>query len=281
MSDILRAINNFADNYVFELVEYYKNNIRIQQAGDALEYYVKDLFCDTINIKDRNQKDIKHSEIFSYLGNANNPPDIIINGGDAIEVKKIESLKASSIALNSSFPKNKLYASDPLITKACKDCEDWKEKDIIYAIGSVNKNKLYSLWLVYGNCYAADRQIYERIKNSISDGINDIPNVEFSETKELGRVNKVDPLGVTYLRIRGMWGISHPSRVFEYIANNLDTNILNAILLDDKYYSFSKESIKNLEQNPRVVIDNVKIKNPNNPAKLLGGKHIYIKGENQ
>lgn len=42
--------------------------------------------------------------MLSHQGNKNHPPNFIIRGGDAIEVKKIES-KNRNIALNSSFPK--------------------------------------------------------------------------------------------------------------------------------------------------------------------------------
>ena len=38
-----------------------------------------------------------------------------------------------------------------------------------------------------------------------------------SKTVELGRINRVDPLGITNLRIRGMWMIANPLRVFEYV----------------------------------------------------------------
>ena len=34
----------------------------------------------------------KYSEVFSYLGNTSNPPDMIIKDGDAIEVKKLKDL---------------------------------------------------------------------------------------------------------------------------------------------------------------------------------------------
>lgn len=79
-------------------------------------------------------------KFFSYLGNQNNPPDVILKGGDAIEIKKIQS-KSSAIALNSSYPKNKLYSNDPRITKACKNSEVWKVKDMIYVIGVTNDKK--------------------------------------------------------------------------------------------------------------------------------------------
>ena len=53
----------------------------------------------------------KYSEVFSYLGNTSNPPDMIIKDGDAIEVKKIEGF--NTLMLNSSYPKQKLYSSSP------------------------------------------------------------------------------------------------------------------------------------------------------------------------
>ena len=60
-------------------------------------------------------------------------------------------------------------------------------------IGNVPKNTttFKSLWLVYGDCFCADREIYERIKDTISNGITSIPSVEFTETNELGKVKKV------------------------------------------------------------------------------------------
>ena len=107
------------------------------------------------------------SQNFSYIGNQNNPPDLIIRNGDAIEIKKIENLN-SAIALNSSYPKAKLHADSPMITKSCRECEDWREKDILYVIGVVAKeNILKSLWFVYGDCYAAEKEIYEKIKNTL------------------------------------------------------------------------------------------------------------------
>ena len=62
----------------------------------------------------------------------------MLQGGDAIEVKKIAS-QTAQIALNSSYPTAKLYANSPMITKACRECEQWDEKDLLYAIGSVQK----------------------------------------------------------------------------------------------------------------------------------------------
>lgn len=276
MTNILKALYNITKNPIVDIGKYYsKSSNRANSMGDSLESYVKDAFCNSYDLQE-DKKDRLYSENFSYIGNQNNPPDIIIKNGDAIEVKKIESLK-SGLALNSSYPKDKLYHDSPMIAQACRDCEDWREKDIIYAIGSVKNKKLVSLWFVYGDCYAASKDIYERIKNKISKGLDEFDGIEFSETKELGRVNKVDPLGITYLRIRGMWHIENPMKVFDYITALGDKNFeVNVLMLKSKYDSFPVKDRKSIEEliGDDFSISDVDIKSPNNPAKLLKAKLI-------
>jgi hypothetical protein len=279
-TNVIKALFNLIDAPSGNLINHYSSANRINNVGEALESYIKDLFCGSLHEESFERKNRIYNEHFSYIGNQNNPPDIIIKQGDAIEVKKIESLR-SGIALNSSYPKDKLCLDSPMITTACRSCEDWREKDIIYAIGVVEKNILKTLWFVYGNCYAANKETYERIKNRISDGINSLPGVELSETNELGRVNKVDPLGITYLRIRGMWGIENPIKVFDYVVNvsrQGHSFVTNAILLREKYLSFSQSDREKLEklQGNNVLIKDIKIKSPNNPAQLLDAKLISI-----
>lgn len=276
-TNLLIAIENLIKNPITNLVSHYRSSNRINSMGDALEFYIKDLFCNSLHVNDLDKKNEIYSEYFSYIGNQNNPPDIIIKQGDAIEVKKIESLR-SGIALNSSYPKDKLYADSPMITNACKMCENWQEKDLIYTIGVSNAGKLKALWFVYGDCYAAGKEIYERIRNKISTGITELQDVEFSQTNELGRVNRVDPLGITYLRIRGMWGIDNPIKVYNYVTsiNNDNEFSVNAIMLTEKYLSFPKKDRNNVESitNINYSIKDAKIKSPNNPAKLLDAKII-------
>jgi hypothetical protein len=248
--------------------------------GDALETYVKDVFCNCVN-KDNQEKDKLYSQNFSYLGNQNNPPDIILKNGDAIEVKKIENL-STAIALNSSYPKNKLYANDSRITDNCRNCEvnTWKQKDIIYSVGVAPKgtNKLKALWFVYGDCYAANREIYKRVANKISIGISEIPDVELAETNELAGIKKIDPLGITNLRVRGMWHIENPTKVFQDIIffRGKYNFTVNAILTEEKYISFPKKDRQKLEslQSADFKIKNIKIRSPNNPAKPLKAKLI-------
>jgi hypothetical protein len=175
-----------------------------------------------------------------------------------------------------------LHVDDPRVTSACKICEapnDWREKDIIYVVGAVSKldNRLKSIWFVYGNCYAADREIYERISDKISKGIKEISEVELVETNELAKVKKVDPLGVTDLRVRGMWHIKNPVKVFsDFVAVGAEKFAANAILLEEKYNSFSEKDRKMFEglKGENLKISNIQIKSPNNPAKLLEAKLI-------
>ena len=278
--NIIDAIINIVKNPIVELKEYSISHNRANSMGEALEEYVKDIFSGTLFETDKNKRMEIISEVFSYLGNTNNPPDSILRDGDAIEVKKIEN-KSSSLALNSSYPKAKLYSNSSMITDACRNCEEWKEKDIIYAIGTCEKNKLTSLIFVYGEDYAAENKIYENVKNKIKLGIETINDLEFSETNEIGRVNRVDPLGITYFRIRGMWGIENPVKVFDYIYKRDDSKQFNfmALINEDKYLSFSNtKELEDLEkENKNLEIKDVRIKNPNNPAQLKKAKLITFK----
>ena len=278
--NIIDAIINIVKNPILELKEYSISHNRANNMGEALEEYIKDVFSGTLFEKDKNKRIEIISEVFSYLGNTNNPPDGILRGGDAIEVKKIEN-KSSSLALNSSYPKAKLYSNSSMITDACRSCEKWEEKDIIYTIGTCEKNKLTSLIFLYGEDYAAENKIYENVKNKIKLGIETINGLEFSETNEIGRVNRVDPLGITYFRIRGMWGIENPVKVFDYIYKRDDSKQFNfmALINEDKYLSFSNtKELEDLEkENKNLEIKDVRIKNPNNPAQLKKAKLITFK----
>ena len=282
MTNLLQAISCVVKNSIPDLLQSSKGKNRINIVGESLEAFIRDIFADTLDEIDENIRVNKHSQVFSYLGNQNNPPDLIIRDGDAIEVKKIESFR-SGIHLNSSYPKSRLFADDLMILDACRatDGGNWEAKDLFYAIGVVKEKKLKRLWLIGGNCYAAERQVYQRIKDTIITGIGSIVGVEFSETKELGRVNKVDPLGITYLRIRGMWGISNPVDVYNYLnidyKENANLQVI-AIMTAEKYYSFPQLDLDAVEKMSADIanlkIKDVQIKSPNNPANLINAKLI-------
>ena len=230
---------------------------RINKIGDSLEGFVDDLFGNT--------------SVYSYIGNPNNPPDRILKDAEALEIKQVANIR-SDIALNSSSPKARLYANDMMLTSACRECEDgWDVKDVVYIIGTVDrkgeggeKNVLKNIWFVFGDCYAADNEVYDRMKKKVSVGVSSIAGEEWAETKELGRLNRVDPLGITYLRVRGMWGIQHPQKVFAYIINRSHDAFM--LMKKERFLAFSLAERRNI---PNNMIFDVKIKSPNNPAKKI------------
>lgn len=285
-NNIISAFINIVDFANNDLDEYStKYLIRINAVGDQLEYFVKDAISDSFKLIP-SEKPIRYSEVFSWLGNQNNPPDLIIKKGDAFEVKKISPSKINSgmpsaLALNSSHPKNMLYSSDPHIVKACKKCEDWDKKDIFYTVGYVQGKILKHLVFVQGICYAADNEIYANIHNPMKNEIDQIikdKDLESSKTNELGKIKKIDPLGITDLRIRGMWSIKNPLFVFsenyEYDASKEFSAV--AILSNKKYYSYPKMDIENLEKDKRISVLDSKVRDPNNPAKMIEAKIIKV-----
>lgn len=282
MTNILEAIVNIANLPILEVNELTLGNNRATNVGDGLEVFVKDAFSDNLTTVDNAEKIVKYSQVFSYEGSQTRPPDLMILGGDSIEVKKTETI-FSELQLNSSHPKSKLFSTSHLINNHCRNCEIWTEKDIIYAIGHVPKKSktLSSLWLIYGSIYAADEDVYTELKSTITESLENTPEIDFSETKELGRVNFVDPLKITNMRIRGMWLLQPPVKVYDYVyqySNNLKFQLV-AIIPFEKYNSFPIESRNKIEEldDENLNIEDIKAKNPNNPVNLIDCKLITIK----
>ena len=272
--NIINAIFNLTNNPIVDLVSHYNGRNRANNAGSALEEYVKDLFSNSFNLTETERLE-KWNETFSYLGNDSNPPDIMIRDGDAIEVKKIES-NNSALALNSSYPKHTLKSNSPMISNACRNAEIWNEKDMIYVVGVVNNNQLKHLCFVYGLDYCASDECYSRIKSTIKEGVESIQGIEFAETNELGKIHRVDPLGITYLRVRGMWGIDNPWSVFSYVYKRDFSKKFNfmCIISEEKWNSFAnKDLLLNINKESFSIKD-IRIKNPDNPAKLENAKLI-------
>lgn len=143
-----------------------------------------------------------------------------------------------------------MHSDDCRITKACRECEEWQEKDIIYVVGCAPKDHIKMLWMVYGDCYAADREVYEKVQK--------------------------DPLGITLLRVRGMWIIDNPTKAFNYlyeIDKALEFQIV-ALMKQEKYDSFPENDRNALENYDGITVKDVQIKSPNNPAQFLGAKLI-------
>jgi len=278
MTNILKALIHLINNTNNDVKSRYSSSNRINNVGEGLEEYVKDLFSNSLDVENEVNKLNRYTECFSYLGNNNNPPDLMIKNGDAIEVKKIEKPN-NGIALNSSHPKNKLYKTDPRIKQACKDAEVWEVKDMIYAVGHVSEDKLKNIFFVYGDVYCASKETYEQVAGAIKSGIQEIPDITFTETNELGKVNNVDPLGITSLRVRGMWHIQNPHKVFDYLDIFSDAKYSCITLMKlEKYNSFPAEDRSSIEAlvSDNFTIKNVKVKNPDNPAQMLDAKLLKL-----
>ena len=273
--NIIDAILNLVNNPITEIVKEYKSNNRANQTGDALELYVRDLFAGVLCAKDEPERNLKYAEVFSYLGNNNNPPDMMLRHGDAIEVKKIAS-KTSALALNSSHPKQKLKSSSNMIAAACRNAEIWTEKDMIYVVGYIKNNKLKSLCMVYGSEYCASEECYSNIKSRIKTGVLEIPGIDFSETNELGHVNRVDPPGITYLRVRGMWGIENPWKVFSYVYQEPVNSTFDfmCIIPGEKYETFENRFELEELAGDRLSIRRINVKDPVNPANLKDARIV-------
>lgn len=280
MGNTLTAFRNILEHPLAPINPAKISTNRINNVGDALEGFLKDIYADTNNdtISD-SKKDEIYNKVFSWLGNSSNPPDFILRGGDAVEVKKINKLNPV-VALNSSYPKSKLHFDDNRIAPTAKLAEQWDTKDIVYAIGSTPNNELKRLWLIYGDCYAASREVYQRVVGPIRKASRAVyRELGFElevETNEIAKFNKVDPLGITDLRVRGMWHIKNPSRIFENLTHASEQRQYYLLMREAKYAEFPTTDRTYLEQytTPGYLNRVITIRNPDNPAKLMDARFI-------
>lgn len=279
--NIINAIINLINTAQMNINNITSGNNRANNMGEGLENYIKDMFANTFNVSSDERKTILN-KTFSFLGSKNYSPDAMLRGGDAIEIKKIES-RTADISLNSSHPKQKLYKNDSRVATACKtakDDSDWEERDIIYAVGYVPKNTstLKMLGMVYGTEYCASPEIYDGIFNTVKEKIAEIVDFDFTETNELAHMNGVDPLERTYWRARSMWGIKNPWIAFNdvYTYDNTKSFSLMCIISDHKWDTLQNtDDLTDLSQkDSRLNISNIQVQNPDNAADLIPAKLI-------
>ena len=279
MTNILEAIINISKLENLNIDEVILGNNRAVNMGEGLESFVKNAFANSFNINDKNEKNKIYSNYFSYEGSKRTPPDLMLIGGDALEVKKTETL-STELQLNSSHPKAKLFSNSTLINNHCRSCETWETKDFIYIIGHLPKsNYLSSIWFIHGEIYAADESVYIDLKNSVSELLENSNDLSFSPTNEIGRINAVDPLKITNLRVRGMWLLQPPYKAFDYVHEYDKTAKFQsiAILATSKYLTYPTESRLKIETDDSIIIKDIKVKNPNNPVNLIDAKLIVFK----
>ncbi len=280
-SNILRAMVNIAARDQFLLAHEEQNRNRINRLGEKLEVFVQQAFAGIFQTQTKLELAQRTQGIFSYVANNSNPPDLILSGSDAIEIKKLESLNGA-ISLNSSYPKSYLHSNSTLLTQACKDCEAdaWQVKDMVYVIGFMKKKDtvLKQLWFVDGACYAASRDVYEQVFARIHDAVHEAEHITFINSRELARVINVDPLERTVLRVRGMWEIQHPNVAFKdlTIPTSNENFRMMAVLRESKYQQILSFDPTLEPELDRLGIQrtSAQVLDPNNKAKLLDVRFV-------
>lgn len=261
-----------------DIYHYYSNietntKNKINKKGDFAELYIKDLYCNSIDKNNLSDKLIEYKKYFSYVGGKNTPPDAIVFNGEAIEIKKQENLSYGDIALNSSYPADYIYNDSKLISNDCRNCEDnWTKKNMVYTIlnFSTKTKELKSVWFTYGNCFAANREVYQTLKDVIQEALLKLNNLNLKETNELGKVFNIDPNGVTNLRVRGMWNINHPEKIFkEHLSgiNCTDNISFKLIMLEEDFNNVDTYTSDLLNTHIEIGTVNktsILIPNPNN-----------------
>jgi archaellum biogenesis ATPase FlaH len=138
---------------------------------------------------------------------------------------------------------------------------------------------LKSLWFVYGTCYAAKEEVYKEVELEVKETLKTTDKLDIDiNCKELGKVKNIDSLKVTYLRIRGMWVIKHPSKIYDDLYQQTNEIFsLVAVIPIDKYNSFPKEDRDIIESTNSVTITDEKISDPNNAANKINIKLVLFK----
>lgn len=240
--------------------------------GKPFEVFAKNMFAGCLGALPAHVDDA-WKRTFSWLGSLNAPPDFMVWGGDAVEVKQQGGI--GQIALNSSPPKQVLKFDDPRIEAACRACESWTMKDFVYFIGKTNSEYVEALWLIDGRCIADDASTYDIIFDNLAITVS---NLGGQPTNELGRFNRVDPLQASSLRVRAMWSMQHPASTFrEYLMPvQAGKFVLNVLLSASKWNSYPNEEIRSVNDLRTIGLDVSRIQIPDsqNVEKKLEAVHI-------
>ena len=249
-------------------------NNAINSVGESFEDFIRHSFANSFGLPDE-EKARRWSSIYSYIGGQNNPPDLMIRGGDAVEIKKIGSI-GGSIQLNSSMPEQVLRSDSPMLTNECRNSEVWNEKPLLYVIGTVQQSLLTHISMVYGSEFCSTEASYRGLRDLIANEIGSLDNISLVNSREIAHVANIDPLNITSLRVRGMWTIDNPINVFNYVYSRPTNCAFSLMFLVsrtrwDNY--MNNEQLINLAGNPnidgeRLKIKYCRIKAPDNPQIL-------------
>lgn len=274
-TNVLVALKNILDRNSSILTPIFRSNGSANAAGDSLEFFVKDMFCTGASQYQYEQEKMKkYNEYLSWTGNSSNFPDFIIKGGVGVEPKKLNNQSYSSLALNSSYPKDYIYPDSQNLPKEINE-EEWERKEVIYVAGNLNtqNNKLLSLWFAYGNTMVADRSTYISLIDEIREAVAST-NATLIASKELARAKGIDPLKLSNLRVRGMYELEHPHKVFsEYITRDdipTDASKIFVVMLNDDYIALEEQpDFTTHFASGKLKKTQIYIPNPNNPSEKL------------
>lgn len=279
-TNVLNALMNLGTYLKNDITEIYSGPNRINNKGTALEYYVKDAYCNSFRVEGIREKKAVHEQYCSYLGNNRNPPDFIIEGGEAVEVKKMES-PTGRLQLNSSYPKSKLRRDDERISRKSRECDggEWQEKPMIYSIGYVpeGSDKIKLLWFIDGETYAADYTFYKGFLEQISDAIESRFEGATENTTELARFQGVDSSTWANLRARPMWSLSNPVQAFGNVISYDDEHEFTviAIVKKEKYDAYENKDIFEQFVNNQGYIEIEYVEMPS-PNSVTGEQEVVI-----
>ena len=260
-----------------------QNGPSTQSKGKPFELFAKNFYSGCLGAL-TDSVESAWSKTFSYLGSENHPPDFMVINGDAVEVKKL--VNTSSIQLNSSPPKQYLRSDDPRITKDCRSCEQWVEKDFMYLVGKTTKEFVEAIWLVQGRCMFEPNQKYSNLVHQTKAALHSLGESEDFQSGtmvanqpngDLANVKSVDHTDSS-LRIRGMWIVKHPSKLFSdfFIKPREKHFVFNFLVTQEKFNTYSEESINELSNCGDINLSIIKrqIQDPSNNLALLDVVHI-------
>jgi len=259
MADVLLSFYNIVvGQFSYDGSEYSTN--RMNRMGDKFEAFVKNSF---LAQPDDARAASTLSSVFSYLGSSTRPPDAIVRNSDVLEIKKVGSL-TGQLQFNSSYPKQKITFDDEMISTKCRNAEDWTERDVVYYIGVIPPTSDFpsDILIVGGDCFAASKNCYQETFRQVQSALTDKFGPRLSTSKELGRINKVDPLSKTSLRIRGMWLVDNPIQWLAQARLSSDFQI-TMVLSCEKYNQYNEQSKNTLESLVGTLITKEYINLPN------------------
>lgn len=280
MSNILKAIQVIVGHYANDLSDDADSSNRMNAMGEGLEQFIKDAFANSFNLT-KAEKVQSYASTFSYLGSQNHIPDMMLKGSDAIELFELDSIY-DNIVFNSLYPKAKLLANSSKINSFCRSAEDWQEKDLIYAIGTIEKEEhLRHLWLIYGDCFVADAAVYERIIKIVDPSSYSGVEVNCKTFDDIGCLGSVDYLNVTKIPIRSKCIVDNPTNIFSdvHTIENTEAFQLSCLITKEKFNSLPESDRKNIlsAQSEAFTIVDVEIRNPNQSTNFLPAKLLHFK----